>query len=116
MSIRLTGKHFKMMRRRGVNFINILRAAFCSKVFRAALLYLYCKFVLFWRREIGAKAVRKMLVKLTREGEDEGNFEISRRKMSNELSLQNVNWRIIARRMKSIFFSLQFFLHFTFEM
>ena len=40
----------------GVNFTNNLQAAF---------LYLHCRFKLFWRNEIGAKAARKMLVKLT---------------------------------------------------
>ena len=38
---------------------------FQTKVFRAAFMYLYCRFVLFWRKEIGAKAACKMLVKLT---------------------------------------------------
>ena len=32
-------------------------------------MYLHCRFVLFWRKEIGAKAARKMLVNLT-EGEE----------------------------------------------
>ena len=39
---------------------------FCTKDFRAAFLYLQCRFKLFWRKEIGAKAACKMLVKLTR--------------------------------------------------
>ena len=38
---------------------------FCTKGFRAAFLYLHCRFKLFRRKEIGAKAARKMLVKLT---------------------------------------------------
>ena len=38
---------------------------FCTKVFRAAFLYLHCRFKLFRCKEIGAKAARKMLVKLT---------------------------------------------------
>ena len=38
---------------------------FCTKVFWAAFLYLHCRFVIFWCKEIGAKAARKMLVKLT---------------------------------------------------
>ena len=38
---------------------------FCTKVFRAAFLYLHCRFVLFWHTEIGAKAAHKMSVKLT---------------------------------------------------
>jgi len=39
---------------------------FCTKVFRAAFLYLWLRFVLFWRKEIGTKAACKMLVKLTK--------------------------------------------------
>ena len=38
---------------------------FCTKDFRAAFMYLHCRFKLFRRKEIGAKAARKMLVKLT---------------------------------------------------
>ena len=34
-------------------------------ILRAAFLYLHCRFVLFWRKEIGAKSAHKMLVKLT---------------------------------------------------
>ncbi len=47
------------MDRWAVKFTNILRAAFCTKVFCTASICLR-----FWL-EIGAKAVRKMLVKLT---------------------------------------------------
>ena len=38
---------------------------FCTKVFSAAFLYLQFGFVFVWRKNIGAKAARKMLVKLT---------------------------------------------------
>ena len=38
---------------------------FCAKDFRAAFLHLHCRFKLFRRKEIGTKAARKMLVKLT---------------------------------------------------
>ena len=38
---------------------------FRTKDFRAAFLYLHCRFKLFRRKEIGAKAAHKMLVKLT---------------------------------------------------
>ena len=38
---------------------------FRMKVFWAAFLYLHCRFKLFWRLEIGAKAACKMLAKLT---------------------------------------------------
>ena len=38
---------------------------FRTQDFRAAFLYLHCTFKLFRRKEIGAKAARKMLVKLT---------------------------------------------------
>ena len=48
-----------------VNFANILRAAFRTKVFRAAFLYLQLRFIFFWQKEIGAKTAHKMLVKLT---------------------------------------------------
>ena len=43
----------------------IYEQLFCTKVFWAAFLYLHCRFKLFRRKEIGAKAARKMLVKLT---------------------------------------------------
>jgi hypothetical protein len=46
----------------GVNFTNIIRAAFSYKSFALSL---DLRFVLFWRKNIGAKAVRNMLVKLT---------------------------------------------------
>ena len=38
---------------------------FCTKVFFAAFLYLQFGFVIFWQKEIGAKDVHKILVKLT---------------------------------------------------
>ena len=38
---------------------------FRTKVFWAAFLYLKLRFIIFWRKEISAKAARKMLVKLT---------------------------------------------------
>jgi len=38
---------------------------FLKNVLREALLYLDVRFVLFWRKNIGAKAVRKMLVTLS---------------------------------------------------
>ena len=41
------------------------------KVFQAAFLYFHCRFVLFWRKEIGIKDARKMLVKLTEEGKSQ---------------------------------------------
>jgi hypothetical protein len=37
----------------------------CMKVTQAAFLYLHFRFVLFWRKNTGAKAAHKMLVKLT---------------------------------------------------
>jgi len=49
----------------GVNFTNILRAAFSFESFCAAFFYLLFGFVNFWRKNISAKAARKMLVKLT---------------------------------------------------
>ena len=41
---------------------------FCTKVFQAAFLYLGLRFVFFLQKEIGAKAARKMLMKLTAAG------------------------------------------------
>ena len=38
---------------------------FCTKDFKAAFLYLHCRFKLFQHKEIGTKAARKMLVKVT---------------------------------------------------
>ena len=49
----------------GGNFTNILRAAFCTKVFCAAFMCLQLRFVIFCRKEICAKADHKMLMKLT---------------------------------------------------
>jgi hypothetical protein len=50
----------------GVNFPNILRAAFSYKrFFCAALMCLQFGFVNFWRKDFGAKAAHKMLAKLT---------------------------------------------------
>jgi hypothetical protein len=46
-----------------VNFTNILRAAFSYKSFAHSFFVL--TLFIFWRKNIGAKAVLKMLVKLT---------------------------------------------------
>ncbi len=52
--------------RPGVNFINILYGClFHTKVFCAAFRQLHFGFVVFWRKYIGAKAARKMFMKLT---------------------------------------------------
>jgi hypothetical protein len=52
-----------MIQAPGVNFTKQL---FCTKVFFAQLLMcLQFGFVIFWRKDFGAKAARKMLVKLT---------------------------------------------------
>ena len=48
-----------------VNFTNILLAAFSSENVFEAFLCLQFGFVLFWQKEISAKAARKLLVKLT---------------------------------------------------
>jgi len=45
---------------------NILRAAFCAKEFYGDFMCLLFVFVVFWWKEIGTKAARKLLVKLTR--------------------------------------------------
>jgi hypothetical protein len=47
-----------------VNFTNILRDAFCTKVFCAAFMCLQFGFVIFWQKDFGAKAAHKMFMKL----------------------------------------------------
>ena len=42
-----------------VNFTNILRASFCTKVSRETFLCLHFRFELFWRKNIGANALIK---------------------------------------------------------
>jgi hypothetical protein len=49
----------------GVNFTNILRAAFSYKSFLHSFMCLQFGFVIFWQKYLGAKAAHKMLVKLT---------------------------------------------------
>jgi len=49
----------------GVNFTNILRAAFSYEFFCAAFMCLLFGFVLFWQKDFGAKAAHEMLVKST---------------------------------------------------
>jgi hypothetical protein len=49
----------------GVNFIKILCLTFHTKVFCAAFLYLQFGVVNFWLKNIGAKAARNVLMKLT---------------------------------------------------
>jgi hypothetical protein len=46
----------------GINFTNILSATFSNKVFGADFLLLQFGFVIFWQKNISAKASRKMLV------------------------------------------------------
>jgi hypothetical protein len=50
-----------------VNFTNILRKRnfFCTKDYGGDFLYLHFRFVLFWRKNIGAKIGLRMSVKLT---------------------------------------------------
>jgi len=54
----------------GVNFIKILHTPFITGVFFKTFLWLQFGFVIFCRKNIGAKAACKMFVKLTpgREG------------------------------------------------
>ncbi len=49
----------------GVNFINILRARFLYKSELSSFSLDTFGFVIFWRKNIGAKCVRKTLMKLT---------------------------------------------------
>jgi hypothetical protein len=49
-----------------VNFTNILLAAFSRECFCTAFMcFVLFGFVFFWRKDFGAKAAHKMLVKLT---------------------------------------------------
>jgi hypothetical protein len=48
-----------------VNVTNILWAAFSYESFAGSFLHLYFRFIGFGRKNIGAKAERKMLVKLS---------------------------------------------------
>jgi hypothetical protein len=41
---------------------------FCMKVFCAAFMCLQFGFLIFWQKDIGAKAAHKMMVKLTQGG------------------------------------------------
>jgi hypothetical protein len=49
----------------GVNFTNILRAAFSHKIFLRSFYVLTILVCNFWRKDFGTKAAHKMLVKLT---------------------------------------------------
>jgi hypothetical protein len=53
--------------RQGVNFTNILRAAFSYESFARSFFVLRFKVCTFWRKNIGAKAASNMLVKLTQD-------------------------------------------------
>ena len=48
-----------------LNFTNNLRAAFSYESVLSSLSVLTFRSVIFWRKEIGAKAARRTLVKLT---------------------------------------------------
>ena len=50
-----------------VNFTKILRAAFSYESVLSSFSLLRARFVFFWQKKIGAKAARKMLVKLPQE-------------------------------------------------
>ena len=52
------------------NFQHFTSSFFCMKVFRAAFLFLHCRFILFRRKDISAKAPHKMFVKLTTESKE----------------------------------------------
>ena len=53
------------VRRPGVNFNNVLRAAFTYVSCARSFLCLHLSFVLYWRKTTGVKAARRTLVKLT---------------------------------------------------
>ncbi len=56
---------FSLHIRPGVNFTNILQAAFSFESFCAAFMCLQFGFIIFWQKDFGSKAAHKMLVKLT---------------------------------------------------
>ncbi len=60
-SLKRCAKNFGMT----VNFTNFLQAAFSYKVLCAPFMCLQFEFVIFWRKDFGAKAAHNMLVKLT---------------------------------------------------
>ena len=65
---------------------------FCTKVFCTAFLCLQFGFVIFWQKEISAKAVRKLLVKLAKGGsllrsEPHSLPEVSLEQLSDSSSL-----------------------------
>ncbi len=53
------------VKRPTVNFTNVLLAAFTYVNYARSFLCLHFRFVLYWRKPTVAKAVRRMLVKLT---------------------------------------------------
>ncbi len=53
----------------GVNFTNVLRAAFTYVSFVHSFLCLCFRFVLYWRKTVGAKAVFRTLMKLNPGGQ-----------------------------------------------
>jgi len=56
------------VKEQGVNFTNILRAVFRTKVFFEAIFCVQFVFIIFWELNNGEKVVNKlMLVKLTQE-------------------------------------------------
>jgi len=61
-----------------------------TKVICKAFMYLQFGFVICWQKEIGAKAARKMLVKLTAGVEYFGRFA-ARRQNSIKTSIQKQN-------------------------
>jgi hypothetical protein len=63
----LFSKFFEYVSRlcyRGLNFTNVLRAAFTHGSCARRFLCLSYRFVLYWRKTVGAKAARRTLVKL----------------------------------------------------
>ena len=62
----------------GDNFTDILRAAFCTKVFSAAFLCSQFVFLIFSQKKIGKKADPKMLVKLPQGWDEAGSGSFGR--------------------------------------
>ncbi len=71
--------------RQGVNFTNVLCASFLQVSFACGFLCLHFRFIIYWRKIVGAKAAHRMLMKLN-QGE-----EHSREKSGIMFQFVNVN-------------------------
>ncbi len=76
-----------------VNFTNLLYTAFTYKGLRVAFLLLHFRFVVFWRKNIGAKASLKMLVKST-PGEVILEYSLEQKKICRIIVYLNLYFKI----------------------